>query len=66
MREAGGKGKGKGKGPDGQKEAPLSELDMLIGDVLYFNHRVGHGSLLSRLPPVAACSVYSRRSNRIF
>ncbi|CAM9732626.1 unnamed protein product [Hapterophycus canaliculatus] len=43
MREAGGKGKGKrkGKGPDGQKEAPLSELDMLIGDVLYFNHRMG-------------------------
>ena len=28
-----------GKGPDGQR-ATLSELDLLVGDVLYFNHRV--------------------------
>lgn len=49
MRAAGGKGKpkkkGKRKGPDGQKEAPLSELDMLVGDVLYFNHRVSDSLL---------------------
>eukprot|EP00903_Cladosiphon_okamuranus_P008396 g8072.t1 len=32
MREASG---------NGQKGPPLSELDMLIGDVLYFNHRMG-------------------------
>ena len=29
-----------GKGPAGQKGAQLSELDLLVGDVLYFNHRV--------------------------
>lgn len=28
------------KGPAGQKGAHLSELDLLVGDVLYFNHRV--------------------------
>lgn len=28
------------KGPDGQR-GTLSELDLLVGDVLYFNHRVG-------------------------
>lgn len=39
MREASG---------NGQKGPPLSELDMLIGDVLYFNHRV---SGLAQVPP---------------
>ncbi|CBJ31071.1 expressed unknown protein [Ectocarpus siliculosus] len=29
-----------GKGPDGQKAPPLSELDMLVGDVLHFNDRM--------------------------
>lgn len=28
------------KGLDGQKEMGLSELDLLVGDVLYFNNRV--------------------------
>ncbi|CAM9149560.1 unnamed protein product [Ectocarpus sp. 13 AM-2016] len=36
MREA----RTNGKGPDGQKAPPLSELDMLIGDVLHFNDRM--------------------------
>lgn len=41
MREA----RANGKGPDGQKAPALSELDMLIGDVLHFNDRVSvfHG-----------------------
>lgn len=29
-----------GKGLDGQKEVGLSELDLLVGDVLYFDSRV--------------------------
>ncbi|CAM9652980.1 unnamed protein product, partial [Ectocarpus fasciculatus] len=36
MREA----RANGKGPDGQKAPALSELDMLIGDVLHFNDRM--------------------------
>lgn len=34
---------------NGQKGPSLSELDMLIGDVLYFNHRVSEGVRLLML-----------------
>lgn len=42
-----------GKGPDGQKPPPLSELDMLIGDVLHFNDRVSVFHGLRLLFPLA-------------
>lgn len=70
MMEAGSKGKGKGgkgkKGPDGQKGAPLSELDMLVGDVLHFNHRVSNEYVVRHGHGVSACLAFLKTTGVLF